>query len=142
MSLPETLMIADFHFRHGWFFAIFLFCTAIVVANVVHYILFRLLRRKEAESKSLGWGLQRYLSHPSRAIFFLTCLLIVLPTIPGIPQKLEDPPRQLFIMAPVVALGWFAVGCIYVFQAATLRRYDLTADNNVHARRVHTQFQL
>jgi small-conductance mechanosensitive channel len=135
-------MIADFHFRHGWFFAIFLFCTAIVVANVVHYILFRLLRRKEAESKSLGWGLQRYLSHPSRAIFFLTCLLIVLPTIPGIPEKLEDTLRQLFIMATVVALGWFAVGCIYVFQAATLRRYDLTADNNVHARRVHTQFQL
>jgi len=135
-------MIADFHFRHGWFFAVFFFCTAIVVANVVHYILFRLLRRKEAESKSLGWGLQRYLSHPSRAIFFLTCLLIVLPTIPGIPSKVEDTLRQLFIMATVVALGWFAVGCIYVFQAATLRRYDLTADNNVHARRVHTQFQL
>jgi small-conductance mechanosensitive channel len=135
-------MIADLHFRHGWFFAIFFFCTAIVVASVVHYILFRLLRRKEAESKGLGWGLQRYLSHPSRAIFFLTCLLIVLPTIPGIPSKLEDALRQIFIMAIVAALGWFAVGCIYVFQSATLRRYDLTADNNVHARRVHTQFQL
>jgi small-conductance mechanosensitive channel len=135
-------MIADFHFRHGWFFAIFFFCTAIVIANVVHYILFRVLRRKEAESRRLGWGLQRYLSHPSRAIFFLTCLLIVLPIIPRIPDKLADTLRQLFIMAIVAALGWFAIGCIYVFQAATLRRYDLTAENNIQARRVHTQFQL
>jgi small-conductance mechanosensitive channel len=135
-------MIADFHFRHGWFFAVFFFCTAIVVANVVHYILFRVLRRREAESKGFGWGLQRYLSHPSRAIFFLTCLLIVLPAVPGIPDKLEDTLRQLIIMAIVAALGWFAVGCIYLFQAATLRRYDLTSENNVQARRVHTQFQL
>jgi small-conductance mechanosensitive channel len=135
-------MIADFHFRHGWFFAIFFFCTAIVIANVVHYILFRVLRRKEAEGKRLGWGLQRYLSHPSRAIFFLTCLLIVLPSIPRIPDKLADTLRQLIIMAIVAALGWFAVGCIYVFQSATLRRYDLSAENNVRARRVHTQFQL
>jgi small-conductance mechanosensitive channel len=135
-------MIAHFHFRHGWFFAIFIFCTAIVVANVVHYIVFRVLRRREAESKRLGWGLQQYLSHPSRAIFFLTCLLIVLPTIPGIPPRLEEVLRQLFIMGVVASLGWFAVGCIYVFQSATLRRYDLTAENNVQARRVHTQFQL
>jgi len=137
-------MIADFHFLHGWFFAIVFFCTAIVIANVVHYILFRLLRRKEAENKGQGWGwgLQRYLSHPARAIFLLTCLLLVLPTIPGLPDRFEDMLRQMFIMATVAALGWFAVGCIYVFQAATLRRYDLSADNNIQARRVHTQFQL
>jgi small-conductance mechanosensitive channel len=135
-------MPADFHFRHPWFFAIFFFCAALVLANVVHYILFRVLRRKEAESKGLGWGLQRYLSHPARAIFFLTCFLIVLPTIPGLPDSLQSTLRQIFIMAIVAALGWFAVGCVYVFQSATLRRYDLTAENNVQARRVHTQFQL
>jgi small-conductance mechanosensitive channel len=135
-------MIEHLHFRHGWFFAIFIFCTAIVIANVVHYILFRVLRRREAASKSLGWGLQRYLSHPARAIFFLTCLLIALPTIPGIPDRFEGTLRQLCIMATIAALGWFAIGCIYVFQSATLRRYDLTAENNVQARRVHTQFQL
>jgi small-conductance mechanosensitive channel len=114
----------------------------IVLANVVHYVLFRVLRRKESENRITGWGLQRYLSHPSRAIFFLTCFLIVLPAIPGLPSSLESTLRQLFIMAIVAALGWFAVGCIYVFQSATLRRYDLKSENNVQARRVHTQFQL
>ncbi|WP_433984315.1 mechanosensitive ion channel [Tunturiibacter empetritectus] len=130
------------HFRHTWFFVIFLFCAAIVLANVVHYVLFRILRRKEEEHKTLGWGLQRHLGKPARAIFFLTCLLLILPAVPGLSDKLEDTLRQCFIMAMVAALGWFAVGCIYVLQSVMLRRYDLNAENNIQARRVHTQFQL
>ncbi len=46
------------------------------------------------------------------------------------------------VIAIVLALGWFAIGCIYVLQDAVLRRYDLAAENNIQARRVHTQFQL
>jgi small-conductance mechanosensitive channel len=135
-------MTNTIHFRHPWFFAIFLFCTALVLANVVHYIIFRIIRRKETQSTSFGWGLRQYLGRPARAIFLLTCLLIVLPAIPILPDKVEDILRQGFIMAMVVALGWLAIGCIYVFQTAFLSRYDLSAENNVQARRIHTQFQL
>jgi small-conductance mechanosensitive channel len=131
-----------FHFQHDWFFAIFLFCTALVLANVIHFVLFRLLRRKEAENTHLGWGLQRHLGAPSRAVFFITCLLIVLPVIPRLSGKLQELLNQIFIMALIAALGWFAVGCVYVLQNVFLRRYDLTAENNVQARRIHTQFQL
>ena len=46
------------------------------------------------------------------------------------------------ILLVVAALGWFAIGFIYVLQAFLLRRYDLTAENNFRARRFHTQFQL
>jgi small-conductance mechanosensitive channel len=134
--------LAVFHFRHGWFFAIFLFCGMLVVANLVHYILFRVLHRKEAISHPLGWGLQQHLGKPARAIFLLTCLLIILPFIPVLPDNIDALLRQALIMLMVVALGWFAIGCIYVLQAIMLRRYDLTAENNIQARRVHTQFQL
>jgi small-conductance mechanosensitive channel len=134
--------LAVFHFRHGWFFAIFVFCSLLVVANLVHYVLFRVLHRKESISHPLGWGLQKHLGKPARAIFLLTCLLIILPVVPGLPDNIEAMLRQAFIMLMVVALGWFAIGCIYVLQAIMLRRYDLTAENNIQARRVHTQFQL
>ena len=134
--------LAVFHFRHGWFFAIFLFCGMLVVANLVHYILFRVLHRREAISHPRGWGLQQHLGKPARAIFLLTCLLIILPTIPDLPENIEAMLRQAFIMLMVVALGWFAIGCIYVLQDFLLRRYDLNAENNIRARRVHTQFQL
>jgi small-conductance mechanosensitive channel len=139
---PELTTLAVFHFRHNWYLAIFVFCSVLVVANVVHYILFRILRRKEARQHRLGWGLQQYLGKPARAIFLLTCLFIVLPFIPGLPDEIEAMVRQGLIMLTVIALGWFAIGCIYVLQSAMLRRYDLSAENNIRARRIHTQFQL
>ncbi|RSL16970.1 small-conductance mechanosensitive channel [Edaphobacter aggregans] len=129
------------HFRHPWFFVVFLFCAVIVVANIAHYIIFRFIRRKESEHKIMGWGIQKYLSHPARAIFFITCLRLVLPAIPRIPDNAASVLRQVLAMAVVIALGWFAVSCVYAFQAVTLRRYDLSAPNNLQARRIHTQFQ-
>jgi len=141
-ALPPSAIDGS-QFNQTWFFAIFLFCGVVVLSNVVHYVVFRLLRRKEKESTDGRWrNIQQYLSHPARAIFFITCLLIVLPAVPRVPAAVETLIRQGLVMALVAALGWFAVGCIYVLQAATLRRYDLGAENNVRARRVHTQFQL
>jgi small-conductance mechanosensitive channel len=129
--------------RHAWFFAIFLFCGVIVLSNVAHYILFHVLRRRQKETKDPRWGsVQQYLSHPARAIFFITCLLIALPMVPEVSAGVQAAVRQGLIMALVVALGWFAAGCVYVFQAAVLRNYDLSAENNIRARRIHTQFQL
>ncbi len=140
-QVPGTIAGSQFH--RTWFFAVFLFCGVVVLSNVVHYVVFRVLRRREKENKDGRWtNIQQYLSHPARAIFFITCLLIVLPAVPLVPAGIEALIRQGLVMALVAALGWFAVGCIYVFQAATLRRYDLGAEDNVRARRVHTQFQL
>jgi small-conductance mechanosensitive channel len=132
------------HFKHTWFFAVFVFCGIIVLANVVHYILFRVLKKKEQQQSGFGtgWGINRYLSHPARAIFFLTCGVIVLPLAPDLPDNFNDTIRQGILMAIVVSLGWFAIGCVYVFQEFMLRKYDLKAENNIRARRVHTQFQL
>lgn len=135
-------MTNNFHFHHGWFFAIFLFCGVLVLANLVHFVLFRILRRKEKRDLDFGWGFQKHLSNPARAIFLLTCIFIVLPAIPHLSDSMENTIRHVLLMAVVAALGWFAVGCVYVFQTVMLRRYDLTAQNNVQARRIYTQFQL
>ncbi len=137
------MMIASvLHFRHPWFAAIFYFCAFIVIANLIHYVLFRILKKKEEQQVGAGWGLRRYLSQPARAIFFLTCAGIALPLLPPLPENLNAIIRQGIAMAVVACLGWFAVGCVYVFQEIMLRRYDLKAENNVRARRIHTQFQL
>jgi small-conductance mechanosensitive channel len=142
MSHPTVPTLAVFHFKHEWFFVLFVFCGMLVIANVVHYVLFRLLHRQKSIGHAWGWSLQEHLGKPARAIFLLTCLLIILPIIPGLPSHLETMLRQAFIMLLVIALGWFAIGCIYVLETIMLRRYDLNSENNIQARRVHTQFQL
>jgi small-conductance mechanosensitive channel len=130
------------HLRHGWFFAVFLFSAAIFLSNAVHWLLFRILRRKEAKTTGTGWGIQAYLARPSRAIFMLTCALFVVPVIPGLPDNLDAIARHGIIMAIVCAVGWFTTGLVYVLQAFILRKYDLKAANNIQARRIHTQFQV
>lgn len=127
--------------QHRWFFVVFLFCAALVVANIVHYVLFRLVKRGEA-SKALGWGLQKHLGGPARAIFLLTCVLMVLPIVPRLAARPEATLRHVLAMAMVTAIGWFCVGLIYVTQEILLRKFDITAADNRRARTVHTQFQL
>jgi small-conductance mechanosensitive channel len=134
---------------HGWFFAVFLFCAALVISNLVHFVLFRLLRRKQSEATlgkvsplALGLGLQKHLGKPARAIFIVTCLFFVLPFIPHLSQNAHENVVQALAIAEVLSIGWFAAGTVYVIQNLLLRRYDISAADNVRARRVHTQFQL
>ncbi len=138
-------MTYDSHLHHRWFLAIFLFCAAIFLANVGHYLLFRVLRRKEAEGNqnfAPGWGVQSYLAHPARAVFLITCTVLILPSVPRLPDSWEDILRQGLVMALIISLGWLAIGGVYVAQTLLLKKYDLNAEDNMRARRVHTQFQL
>ncbi|MDE1162953.1 MAG: mechanosensitive ion channel [Acidobacteriaceae bacterium] len=130
------------HSPHRWYLVVFVFCAAIVLANVVHYVLFRLLRRKEAQTVGLGLGIQKNLGRPARAIFLLTCVSVTLPLIPGLSDKVDTTVHHWLLMAIVASLGWFAVGCVYVGEGLFLRKYDLNAENNMRARRVHTQFHV
>lgn len=130
------------HLFHRWFLAVFLFCGALVVSNLIHWFLFRFLRRKEAQGKTSTWGIRKHLGHPSRLIFILTCVLIALPAVPGLSKGVEETIRHWTVMCIVAALGWFFVGLVYVLEAGILRRYDITAANNLRARRIHTQFQV
>jgi small-conductance mechanosensitive channel len=130
------------YLHHRWFFVVFLFCGALVVANLTHFVLFRLLRRKEAAGPRAGWGLQQHLGRPARAIFLLTCVLISLPFVPDLPANVLHWAQHGTLMLLVVALGWFFVGCVYVAQGIMLRKYDLTVADNRRARSIHTQFQL
>jgi small-conductance mechanosensitive channel len=134
--------LAAIYVHHRWFFVIFLFCAALFLANVLHFLLFRLIRRKEAAEWRIGWGLQRYLGGPARAIFLLTCVLVALPFAPALPGSIEHDLQHVAVMVLIAVLGWFFVGCVYVAQDILLRRYDVNVANNIRARRIHTQLQL
>lgn len=131
---------------HRWLLPIFLFCAAIFLANVGHWLLFRILKTKESTSTPgvlrPGWGIQTYLARPARLVFLLASTEIILPSIPRLPDNWEDTIRQALLMALIAALGWLAIGGVYVLQTLILRRYDGNAADNLSARRVKTQLQL
>jgi small-conductance mechanosensitive channel len=130
------------HIWHGWFLPFFLFCAALVFSNGIHWIVFHVLKRKQEDrSHRFGLGLQTHLGKPARAIFVITCLFMVQPSLP-VTHELHHDVRLTLAIAMVISLGWFAAGMVYVIQNVFLRRFDLSAADNVRARRIHTQFQL
>ena len=135
-------MSSILHVWHGWFFALFLFCAALVFSNTLHWIFFHVLRRQQVSSgsASLGWGIQRHLGRAARAIFILTCLYFVLPWAPDeLKPYLNEPLHQILAVAMVLAISWLVIGLVYVVEAAMLRRHDLSAEDNVRARQIQTQ---
>ncbi len=127
---------------HGWFLALLLLCAAVAFSNAVHWLLFRLLHRSRfSKTASLGLGLREHLGAAARALFVITCLFAVEPFVP-VSSDRHDTLREILAIGLVMAVGWFAVGLVYVLQNFFLRRFDLHGENGVQARRVHTQFQV
>jgi small-conductance mechanosensitive channel len=111
---------------------------------VVHWIAFRLVRRYRSDSVArrvrVPLNFNEHLNRPARGVFITICILFTLPWIP-IARDFVSPVRQAMHILLILFLGWFAVGCVYVFQDALSRRYDVTAQDNMRARRIHTQTQ-
>jgi len=124
-----------------WMYAVFLFSAVVVFGNGLHYVVFRLLRRRQSEKQRRSFGLRTYLAKPARGVLLIIGLRIILPFIPRIPLDVLDRVEQIVECLLVVFLGWMAIGGVYVFQAVTLSRFDTTVADNLRARRVHTQMQ-
>ncbi len=133
-------MISGFSER-DWLYGIFLFSAVFVFGNGFHFLVFRLLRKQQTESRPRGLGLQKYLAWPARGVFLSIGLLIVLPLTPRISPQWLDRVEQVVQCLLVLFLGWLAIGGVFVFQAVMLSRFDTTVADNLRARGVHTQMQ-
>jgi small-conductance mechanosensitive channel len=127
--------------QRDWLYGIFLLSAVLVFGNGIHYIVFQLLRKHQAEERHRGLGIQKYLAWPARGTFLTIGLRIILPLVPRIPGQVLDRVEQVVECLLVLFVGWLAIGGVYVFQAVTLSRFDTTVADNLRARRVHTQMQ-
>lgn len=132
--------MSAFETRHAYFFIIFLFCVAIGLANLAHYLVFRFTRLKKSET-SVRLAMRKHLSKPVRVISILVCAMVALPFVPLLSEHIRQLTEHAMVLALIASLGWFAAGCLYVFEAIILRKYDLTA-GDIQARKMHTQFQV
>lgn len=126
---------------HEWLLGIFLFCLVIVFGSGIHYFLFRLLRKRQASKVYTGLNIQKYLARPARAVLLAIGLLIVLPLVTAIPEKLRGDLEHYTWMALVILLGWLAISGVYLFEAAVHYRFDIKRPDNLRARQIHTQIQ-
>lgn len=122
-----------------WLTGIALLCAVVVFGNGFHYVVFRLLKRRQTQARALR--LRRYMESPARAVLLALLVRIALPFIPGIPATILDRLDQIAEIVLVLAMGWLGIGCVYVAQALVLQRFDITVADNLRARRLHTKMQ-
>jgi small-conductance mechanosensitive channel len=127
--------------EQDWMYVILLFSAVVVFGNGFHYLVFRLLRRQQTDTRPRGLGLQKYLAWPARAVFLSIGLLIVLPLTPRLSPQWLDRIEEVVQCLLVLFLGWLAIGGVFVFQTVMLSRFDTTVADNLRARTVHTQMQ-
>jgi small-conductance mechanosensitive channel len=121
--------------------AITLISAGLVVGNGAHFLLFRLLRSRQTEKQRKQLGVRRHLARPARLVLLTVSAEVVLPLIPGLSTALQTQLDQIVRIVLILSVGWMGIGSVYVFQAILLSRFDITAVNNLRARRVHTQME-
>jgi small-conductance mechanosensitive channel len=125
--------------QRNWLFGILLLAAVVIFGNGFHYVLFRVLRRRETAKQRRDFGLQHYLGKPARGVLLSIAVITALPFVPGIPAYIFDRIEQIAEIMLVLFLGWLAVGSIYVFEAVMMSRFDESAEDNLRARQVRTQ---
>ncbi len=119
-------------------------CFALTIAFALHAVAFRLLarlRHKNVKGSPLLHAISARVRRPALFIILLAALTIVIPFL-QITEPLLDTLEKGFLVLLFLAIGWLMVSGVYLFEDAVLLRYDMTAADNLKARRVRTQTQL
>lgn len=129
--------------HHGMVIVVALF-AALTVAFALHTLVFRLLGRFRKQDRAkhplLHMVVQR-MRRPALAIMLLTAIGIVLPFL-NFGEPLLGLLEKALAVAGFVALAWLLISGVYLFEDVMLLRYDVSAADNLKARRVRTQLQL
>jgi len=115
---------------------------AIILALVVHFILFflseRLLRRKQEATPSL---FARRVKKSTRLIFPLLALVLAIPLAP-LPADLKSMLQHALGLGVIATIGWAIIILTELAGNIIFARYSMDAPDNLAARRIRTQTQV
>lgn len=113
--------------------------VALLLGLLGYVILFKVLLRFAARpDTSLHQSLVLRWRHPAKLLLPLVTALLVLPSL-QFPGELAALLQHLCSLSLIVAIAWLLTATILGFQELVLKRYDVTACDNLKAREVSTQ---
>ncbi|HVB56421.1 MAG TPA: mechanosensitive ion channel family protein [Candidatus Acidoferrales bacterium] len=113
---------------------------AVVIALVVHFILFFVLKRlARRKGDVVVNSLVRHAQGPSRLILPLLGLLVALPTVP-LPPKILTPLEHIVGLGLIASIAWLIILFSQVLSDILAARYRVDVPDNLVARRIQTQF--
>jgi small-conductance mechanosensitive channel len=116
--------------------------AAIAVALIAHLIVFRVLHRITLNrGVALGQPLVKHGKGPARWIFPLFAVLAISPS-PPLPPIFMKALQHIAGLALIAAIAWLVMIFIDVASDIFTERYRIDVEDNLHARRIQTQFQM
>lgn len=113
---------------------------SIVVGWLVYWVLFAILGRFTAgRFASIAGAIVHNFRAPSRWLFPLLGVLLALPEMPLTPRAF-GPTRHVLALVLIAIVGWLFVRLIDAMGDILSARYDVNVPDNLHARKIRTQF--
>ena len=124
-----------------YLFSGILIVSSLALGWILYFFVVVLIKRRGTVSLNLLKVHLGLLKSPLRFLIPTLCVAGVVPLL-QLPEK-----GQLFIsnfihILLIVLFGWVIVKIVYIVRDAFLNRYDINAQDNIHARSMHTQMHM
>jgi small-conductance mechanosensitive channel len=109
--------------------------AALLIGWLVHALVFRLLLSWQRANPSV----RELLALGKRPTLWLFLFLALLLALPGLPAPAPSVLQPLVGVLTVAAVAWTLIAAVHLAERWVTRRYDISASDNLVARRVHTR---
>lgn len=117
--------------------------SAITFALILHYIIFRILKLIDRKSDAELWDAILSKGFQSTRYFLLVVFLLITKEVfMETEGERETVISDILNISLIATIAWLLVSTVNIIRASMLSRYDTNEANNLHARKVHTQFRL
>jgi small-conductance mechanosensitive channel len=117
-----------------------LLAGAVLAAIASHTLLIFVLRRLISRG-SIASSILKRIGGPTRLVMVLLALVLVLP-VAEFNAEFAEATRQIMKVGVVVLLGWSAAIAINATARRVAGRHDIGVEDNLTARRIHTQINI
>lgn len=142
VSLIESTEAAFNAFTMDSLIGIALFVASILLALMLHAVTFFFLKKAtDSEDKGVSGRVVKRTRTLARLVFVIAAIEITLPVI-SLPGNLVTAINQIITLVLIGLTGWLVLQAVQTLTDARMSRYDITAEDNLEARKVATRMKV
>jgi small-conductance mechanosensitive channel len=127
---------------HHWLLSAAVLAGALILGIIIHRVFFAILTRVTKHTKSTVDDIfVQHSRNPSRCVFPLLMVFLALP-VAELPTAATNFFGHIFSLALIASVAWLAAALTKVLRDAVAIRFKIEEQDNLRARRVHTQIMM
>ncbi len=136
MSSVTPILPEIAHHAHRLVLGSFVLSGALLASFAIYSLVFRfILRRTIAPTHP---SILRHFRKPALGLFFIAATMLAVPAF-GISDHLYGILEHVLHILFILCMAWLLFAAVYAIEDILMRRYDISAANNLRARSVRTQ---